>query len=100
MIVATGAMGRGQRVKGEDELIGRGVSYCATCDAAFFRDQEVVVAGQSDAAVAEALFLTRFVRRVHLLTPTPELKARTHLIEELGHKSNVVSIWAPPCVRC
>ncbi len=89
VIIATGSMGRGQRVKGEDELLGRGVSYCATCDAAFFRGQDVVVAGQSDEAVEEALFLTRFVRTVHLLSPTNELKAPAHLVEELTDKPNV-----------
>lgn len=89
VIIATGSMGRGQRVKGEDELLGRGVSYCATCDAAFFRGQDVVVAGQSDEAVEEALFLTRFVRTVHLLSPTNELKAPAHLVEELTQKPNV-----------
>jgi thioredoxin reductase (NADPH) len=89
VIIATGSMGRGQRVKGEDELLGRGVSYCATCDAAFFRGQDVVVAGQSDEAVEEALFLTRFARTVHLLSPTNELKAPAHLVEELTHMPNV-----------
>jgi thioredoxin reductase (NADPH) len=64
VIIATGSMGRGTRVKGEDELLGRGVSYCATCDAAFFRGQDVVVAGSSDEAIEEALFLTRFVNKV------------------------------------
>ncbi len=83
VIVATGSMGRGQRVKGEDDLLGHGVSYCATCDAAFFRDQTVAVAGNSDEAIEEALFLTKFVRRVHFLSPTPELKADAHLIEEI-----------------
>jgi thioredoxin reductase (NADPH) len=89
VIVATGSMGRGQRVAGEDELLGRGVSYCATCDAAFFRGQDVAVAGNSDEAVEEALFLTRFVRQVHFLSPTPELKAPPHLVEELEHQPNV-----------
>lgn len=83
VIVATGSMGRGQRVKGEDELLGRGVSYCATCDAAFFRNQVVTVAGNSDEAIEEALFLTKFVRQVHFLAPTPDLKADAHLIEEI-----------------
>jgi thioredoxin reductase (NADPH) len=89
VIVATGSMGRGQRVPGEDELLGRGVSYCATCDAAFFKGQDVAVAGNSDEAVEEALFLTRFVNRVHFLAPTPELKAPAQLVEELEHRSNV-----------
>lgn len=83
VIIATGSMGRGQRVKGEDELLGRGVSYCATCDAAFFRDQTVAVAGNSDEAIEEALFLTRFVERVHFISPTPDLKADAHLVEAL-----------------
>jgi thioredoxin reductase (NADPH) len=83
VIIATGAMGRGNRVKGEDKLLGRGVSYCATCDAAFFQDKEVVVAGSSDEAIEEALFLSRFASRVHFLCPSPELKAPQGLIDEL-----------------
>lgn len=89
LIIATGSMGRGQRVAGEDRLLGRGVSYCATCDAAFFRDQVVAVAGNSDEAVEEALFLTRFARRVHFLSPTPELKAPVHLVQELSEHPKV-----------
>lgn len=83
LIIATGSMGRGQRVPGEDRLLGRGVSYCATCDAAFFRGQDVAVAGNCDEAIEEALFLTQFVRRVHLLSPTPELKAAPHAVAEI-----------------
>lgn len=83
VIIATGSMGRGTRVKGEDELLGHGVSYCATCDAAFFRNQEVVVTGNSDEAIEEGLFLTKFVGRVHFLSPAPELKAPKRLIEDL-----------------
>ena len=83
VILATGSMGRGSRVKGEDELLGRGVSYCATCDAAFFRGKDVVVAGNTDEAIEEALFLTRFVNCLHFISPTPELKAPQALVEEL-----------------
>jgi len=89
VIIATGSMGRGQRVKGEDELLGRGVSYCATCDAAFFKGAEVVVAGNSDEAIEEGLFLTKFVARVHFLSPTPELKAPQHLIDEIVENPKV-----------
>jgi thioredoxin reductase (NADPH) len=89
IIIATGSMGRGQRVKGEDELLGHGVSYCATCDAAFFRGQDVVVAGSSDEAIEEALFLTRFVHSVTFLSPTPELKAPEHLVDELDSHPKV-----------
>lgn len=90
VIIATGSMGRGTRVKGEDELLGHGVSYCATCDAAFFRNQEVLVAGNSDEAVEEALFLTKFASRVHFLSPTPDLKAPPHLVEELTENPKVM----------
>jgi thioredoxin reductase (NADPH) len=90
VIIATGSMGRGKRVKGEDELLGRGVSYCATCDAAFFREQEVVVAGNSDEAIEEGLYLTRFVDKVHFLSPTPELKAPVEMIAELQANPKVI----------
>ncbi len=83
VIIATGSMGRGTRVKGEEALLGHGVSYCATCDGAFFRNQEVLVAGNSDEAIEEAWFLTQFASVVHFLSPTPELKAPPHLAEAL-----------------
>lgn len=89
VVIATGSMGRGTRVMGEDELLGHGVSYCATCDGAFFRDKEVVVAGGSDEAIEEALFLTRFASRVHFLCPTPEIKAPAHLVDELARSPQV-----------
>jgi thioredoxin reductase (NADPH) len=90
VIIATGSMGRGTRVQGEERLIGHGVSYCATCDGAFFRNQEVVVAGNNDEAIEEALFLTRFVNKVHFLSPGLELKAPTSLIKELTNNPKVI----------
>jgi thioredoxin reductase (NADPH) len=89
VIIATGSMGRGQRVAGEDRLLGRGVSYCATCDAAFFKNKDFAVVGSSDEAIEEALFLTKFVRQVHFFIATPELKAPSHLIEELKRSPKV-----------
>ncbi len=83
MVIAAGSMGHGQRVPGEERLLGRGVSYCATCDAAFFRGQEVAVAGNNDEAVEEALYMTRFAGRVHFLSPTAKLKAPDQLKEEI-----------------
>jgi thioredoxin reductase (NADPH) len=90
VIIATGSMGRTQTVRGEEKLVGRGVSYCATCDGAFFRDREVVVAGNNDEAVEEALFLTRFASRVHLLVQTPDLKASPELTEEISKHPKVL----------
>lgn len=89
VIIASGSMGRSRLVKGESELLGRGVSYCATCDGAFFKDQEVLVAGSSDEAIEEALHLTRLVRRVHFLCPYAGLKAPVELSEELVNHPKV-----------
>lgn len=93
VIIATGSMGRGNRVPGEDRLLGRGVSYCATCDAAFFRDQEVAVVGSSEEAVEEALFLTQFASKVHFLCPKKEIHASPELAEELTAHPKVVMYW-------
>lgn len=83
LILATGSMGRTHIVPGEEKFLGRGVSYCATCDGAFFREQPVAVVGNNDEALEEALFLTKFAKRVHLIAPTPTLKARHALINEV-----------------
>lgn len=85
LILATGSMGRTQTVAGEERFLGRGVSYCATCDGAFFRNRPVAVVGNNDEAVEEAIFLTKFTDQVHLIVPTPELKARPLLRAELDH---------------
>ena len=68
LVLATGAMGRPPSYKGEDTFLGKGVSYCATCDGALYRDREVVVAGLNQEAVEEAQFLTKFASTVHWIT--------------------------------
>ncbi|AFY38620.1 Thioredoxin-disulfide reductase [[Leptolyngbya] sp. PCC 7376] len=68
LVLATGAMGRKASFKGEAEFLGRGVSYCATCDAAFYRDREVVVVGSNQEAIEEAQVLTKFASTVHFVT--------------------------------
>ncbi len=89
VIIATGSLGRSNLIKGEAEFLGRGVSYCAVCDAAFFKDEAVAVAGKNDEAVEEALYLARFASRVTLLCPTPELVASEELIAELKANSKI-----------
>ncbi|GAB4573600.1 MAG: thioredoxin-disulfide reductase [Anaerolineae bacterium] len=83
VVLATGSMGRAKGVKGEEEFLGRGVSYCATCDGAFFQGLDVAVAGNNDEAVEEALHLAKFARKVYLLVQTPDLKVDDHLIREV-----------------
>jgi len=75
VIVATGASPRRLGVPGEDGLIGRGVSFCATCDGFFFRNKEVVVVGGGDSAAEEGLFLTRFANSVRVVHRRDELRA-------------------------
>jgi thioredoxin reductase (NADPH) len=73
VIIATGAMGRKPSIKGEVELLGMGVSYCAACDAAFYKDKDVAVAGGLDEVIDEVESLVRFARRVYLVTRENEL---------------------------
>lgn len=86
VIIATGAQSRKLGVPGEEEFRGRGVSYCATCDGAFFRDKKVAVVGGGDAAVEEAIFLTRFASQVVIIHRRDELRAINVLQERA--KSN------------
>ena len=78
MIIATGSMGRKPSIKGEGEFLGRGVSYCAICDAAFYRGLKVCVIGNSEEAIKEAGVLTRFAETVYLISPAAKLASGDH----------------------
>lgn len=93
VIVATGTRPRELGVPGERELRGRGISYCATCDAAFFRDAEVVVVGGGDSAVVEAEFLTRFARRVNIVHRRDQLRAARSLQERVLKNPKITVKW-------
>jgi thioredoxin reductase (NADPH) len=74
VIIATGAMGRKPNINGESEFLGKGVSYCAVCDAAFFKNQTVCVIGDSEEAVKETELLTQFANTVYLIAPSKTLR--------------------------
>ncbi len=78
VIIATGSMGRKASIRGEAEFLGKGVSYCAVCDAAFFKGRSVCVIGNSEEAIKEAGYLSRFAETVYLISPTPQLKVDDH----------------------
>ncbi|HWI60445.1 MAG TPA: FAD-dependent oxidoreductase [Symbiobacteriaceae bacterium] len=89
VILATGGMGRSNFVPGEEALVGRGVSYCATCDAAFFRDQPVAVVGSGEQATEEAIFLAKFASQVTLVHSGKEPKGSPELLAHLRSEPKV-----------
>mmetsp|Transcript_48272 Transcript_48272/g.58235 ORF Transcript_48272/g.58235 Transcript_48272/m.58235 type:complete len:384 (-) Transcript_48272:458-1609(-) len=85
LVIATGAMGRPPTFKNEDVYLGKGVSYCATCDGAFYRDSEVAVFGNNMEAIEEAAFLTKFAKTVHWITSQdPKFETDEHAADLLA----------------
>ena len=93
VIIACGATHRHLGIPGEEELSGMGVSYCATCDAAFFQDRTVVVVGGGNVAVEDAILLSRTCKKVYLVHRRDELRAEKILQERLFACKNVELIW-------
>jgi len=93
VIVATGAIPRKMGIEGEEALIGKGVSYCATCDGAFFRNVPIAVIGGGDTAVEEALFLTRFASKVTLVHRRDQLRATQILQDRTLANDKVEVAW-------
>lgn len=93
IIIATGAKHRTLSVKGEEELSGMGVSYCATCDGAFFKNKTVAVVGGGDVAVEDAIFLARACEKVYLIHRRDELRAAKVLQEAALAEEKIIPIW-------
>ncbi|MGT2636393.1 thioredoxin-disulfide reductase [Streptococcus ratti] len=93
VIIATGAKHRPLEVEGEETYNSRGVSFCAVCDGAFFRGQDLLVVGGGDSAVEEALFLTRFANKVTIVHRRDELRAQKVLQERAFANDKVEFIW-------
>ncbi len=89
VILATGIGARANKLEGEERLLGRGVSYCATCDAAFYGGKTAALLGSSTEAVEEALALARFAAQVYLLVPGGKLTAEAELLEQLEQTANI-----------
>lgn len=93
VIIATGAKHRKLSVKGEEELSGMGVSYCATCDGAFFKNKTVAVVGGGDVAVEDAIFLARGCEKVYLIHRRDELRAAKVLQEAALEEEKIIPVW-------
>ena len=93
IIISTGAQARWLNLKSEQNFRGFGVSACATCDGFFFRDKEVAVVGGGNAAVEEAMFLTKFASKVKLIHRRNELRAEKMLQEKLKSNKKIKIIW-------
>lgn len=89
VVVATGAVARRLEIAGEKELLGRGVSYCATCDGNFFKDKDVAVIGGGDAALADALYLAGICSKVYLVHRRDEFRGKPANVDKLKHLENV-----------
>ena len=93
VIIATGAFARPIGCKGEKEFMCKGVSYCATCDANFFEDFEVYVVGGGDSAVEEAMYLTKFARKVTIIHRRDELRAAKSIQEKAFKNEKLHFMW-------
>jgi thioredoxin reductase (NADPH) len=93
VIIATGAEPRKLDIPGEGPFVGRGVSYCATCDGAFFRNVPVAIAGGGDTAAEEALFLSRFASKVYLIHRRDQLRATRVLQERILAHDKIEPVW-------
>ncbi|WZY00520.1 thioredoxin-disulfide reductase [Bacillus sp. FSL W7-1360] len=93
VIVTTGAQYKKLGIPGEQELSGRGVSYCAVCDGAFFKDKELFVIGGGDSAVEEAVYLTRFASKVTIVHRRDELRAQKILQDRAFQNEKISFMW-------
>lgn len=93
VIIATGAFPRPIGCKNEGKFVGKGISFCATCDASFFQDLEVYVVGGGDAAVEEAMYLTKFARKVTIIHRRDELRAAKSIQEKAFKNEKLHFMW-------
>lgn len=93
IIIATGAQPMKLSVKGEKEFVGRGVSYCAVCDGAFYKDKAVAVVGGGNSAIEEAIYLTKFAKKVYVIHRRDKLRADKIIQERAFKNQKIEFIW-------
>lgn len=93
VIIATGASAKRLGIPGENELIGKGVSYCATCDGFFFKNKDVLVIGGGDSAVQEGLFLTKYATQVRIVHRRDQLRAGEFLKKQAGENEKIKFVF-------
>lgn len=93
VIIAVGSIPKSLGVEGEKRLIGKGVSYCATCDGPLYRNKTVAVVGGGDTAAEEALFLSRFASKVFLIHRRVQLRAAQILAQRLSENAKIAPVW-------
>lgn len=93
VIVATGSIRKKLGVKGEYEFSGRGVSYCATCDGAFFKDKTVAVVGSGDAGLEDAIYLSRVCKQVYIVNRSDKLRGAKRLQNVVDKTENIQILW-------
>ena len=93
VIIATGASARKLNVPGERELLGRGVSYCATCDGAFFKDKDLAVIGGGDTAVEDSIFLTKYASKVSIIHRRDAFRAARIIQERAFNNPKIEVVW-------
>lgn len=99
IILATGASPKRLGVPSEEKFIGKGISFCATCDGALYRDREVAVVGGGNSAIEEALFLTRFAKKVYIIHRRDELRAVKILQDRAFSNEKIDFLWSSEIVK-
>ena len=99
VIIATGSKNRKLNISNEDELVGKGISYCATCDGAFYRDKTVAIVGGGNTALSDALYLSDIAKKVYLIHRRDEFRGEAAILDEIKNRNNIEIICRSSVVK-